>query len=233
MCEYLLLREKRKQQEVQIKVEEVSFEDYQITEHYATKAVDRDDCFFCHKSDPFEFNKLSMPIRNSTCPSCGRFSDGISLLKCPLCYQKCTSVLSFRNHYTRDHFRNITENLKCAICKIFFFNEKARNVHGQQAHCIDCRSKYMQDKSLIIPFEDHESQCKNRTVAEVEAVTDRRSGGITVKKVKIRKTPFHVKVLSNREERETQLVRQLMRVDEGNCTQCHNKLGVQEAPKKG
>lgn len=66
MASYIVER-KLQLQEVQIKVEEVSAEDYQIIEQYETaeavQQYDGDQCFFCHSQDALGMKQKNMPLR--------------------------------------------------------------------------------------------------------------------------------------------------------------------------
>ena len=226
-----------KQQTVQIKEEEVWAEDYQITEQQLTTLDEIDFCTFCKSSGSIGMTGLKMPISNYACPSCGRSYHAISLYSCPLCDQNQTSISQFRQHFVKIHTNDINNEFRCFACKLFFFNKNARNIHGQMQHCMDCRKRCMDDKELIIPFEDHDKKCQNRsipdinykppvirnlveadTLPEVSSILQSRKD-LKVSRVLIRP----VKLLQPNSELKTA---------EDDCVMCGNKLGEQKPPVK-
>jgi hypothetical protein len=258
MQEYLAERQQRQEEEVQIKVEEIEVEDYQITEPSTIISNSSANCYFCHNSDPFglkqtESMSISNPDRdkfNHSCPSCGRFQISIStsLYKCPICIQKLTSIFNFREHFQAVHSRMIVAELKCILCKAFFFNEEARNIHGQD-HCTSCKIRCMKDKQLLIPFEDHKKKCKNQTIRQNPVVNQHKN--VTVKRlVTIPNNPrldaLKIRRVIKRGEKVQKIITvpyaqgeghqknaQVWQAIETDCTLCHSKLGVQQPPVRG
>ena len=227
------------QQTVQIKKEEVWEEDYQMTEQIPTKADEGDFCSFCKSSDSVGMTGLKMPISSYACPSCGRSSHVISLYGCQLCGKNHVSISQFRQHFARVHTHHIKIELKCFACKLFFFNEKARNIHGQMQHCVDCRKRCMNDKQLIIPFEDHDRNCKNRTVQNLTV----QNQPVVMRNptTMIRLTP--PSALSNiLESRKDLKISRVLSIPEiissanpaaaSDCAMCSNKLGEQKPAVK-
>lgn len=144
-----------------------------------------------------------------------------------MCEQKCSSLSHFRQHFLNKHSRSVITNLNCFVCKIFFFNEKARDVHGQRVHCRACINRCMKDKSLMIPFEDHEKLCINMAVKEKQKIIFPGPPPWMI-------TAKEVTAMANKSKVQIRYVIPMKQPTTlSSCKLCHNKLGVQRPPLKG
>jgi hypothetical protein len=220
------LAEKSLQNQIQIKVEEISAEDYQISEH-VEPAIAIDSCHFCNSSDSLGMSANKIVISNFTCPSCGRCQRKTGEYKCPFCSKILVTISQFRQHFFLDHGQLIISQLKCFVCKLFFFNDKARDVHGQITHCLDCRSQCFRDKSLMIPFEDHENSCPNKSIGEGVILAEAVKASVEIKKLELPKVSRDQLLV------ERIIGKKTVVAQKSTCKLCHNQQGVQKPPQTG